>query len=89
MLMNGKSCLIPLMYHFRRVKKLLESSKNIALGGDSNEQDRYIAPSVLTDISFKDGVMQEEVKFLITYEPRNEKTCFLHMQKQKCRSASQ
>ena len=77
------------MCYFRRVKKLLESSKNIALGGDSNEQDRYIAPSVLTDISFNDGVMQEEVKFLITYELHHEKTCFLHMRKQRSSSAAQ
>ena len=49
---------------YRRVKKLLESSSNIALGGDSNAQDRYISPTVLADVTFKDSVMQEEVSMV-------------------------
>ena len=43
------------------MKKLLDSANNVALGGDSNEQDRFIAPTVLSDVTFKDSVMQEEV----------------------------
>ena len=55
------SFMVLIGYVYRRVKKLLESSSNIALGGDSNAQDRYISPTVLADVTFKDSVMQEEV----------------------------
>ena len=55
----------------------MENSSNVALGGDSNEQDRYIAPTVLADVTFKDGVMQEEVgttKILIIVTDRSAQT---------------
>uniref|UniRef100_A0A6J0UVH6 Aldehyde dehydrogenase n=1 Tax=Pogona vitticeps TaxID=103695 RepID=A0A6J0UVH6_9SAUR len=46
--------------HFKRVLGLLEGQK-IALGGEANETERYIAPTVLTDVSPNAKVMQEEI----------------------------
>ncbi|XP_043241328.1 aldehyde dehydrogenase family 3 member B1-like isoform X1 [Amphibalanus amphitrite] len=47
--------------HFERVKKLLESSGKVALGGRSNAKDLFIEPTVLTDVKPDDSVMQEEI----------------------------
>ncbi|KAJ8275515.1 hypothetical protein COCON_G00072670 [Conger conger] len=46
--------------HFRRVLALLEGSE-IALGGQSEESQRYIAPTVLRDVRPDSKVMQEEI----------------------------
>ena len=34
---------------------------NVAFGGQTSEDDNYIAPTVLTDCKWSDPVMQEEV----------------------------
>ncbi|XP_014779289.1 aldehyde dehydrogenase family 3 member A2 [Octopus bimaculoides] len=46
--------------HFLRLKKLLEGQKP-AFGGDMNEADKFIAPTVLTDIKPTDQVMESEI----------------------------
>ena len=46
--------------HFSRLKAMLTSGK-IAIGGESDEQQRYIAPTVLVDVTASDSVMQEEI----------------------------
>ena len=46
--------------HFSRLKAMLTSGK-VALGGQTDEQQRYIAPTVLVDVTASDSVMQEEI----------------------------
>ncbi|XP_049730582.1 aldehyde dehydrogenase family 3 member A2 isoform X3 [Elephas maximus indicus] len=46
--------------HFKRIKNLLEGQK-IAYGGETDEATRYIAPTILTDVSPEAKVMQEEI----------------------------
>ncbi|XP_029431343.1 aldehyde dehydrogenase family 3 member B1 [Rhinatrema bivittatum] len=46
--------------HFQRVKALLASGK-VVIGGGSDEEDKYIAPTVLVDVKETDPVMQEEI----------------------------
>ncbi len=46
--------------HFSRLKAMLTSGK-IAIGGQTDEQQRYIAPTVLVDVTASDSVMQEEI----------------------------
>uniref|UniRef100_UPI00398F03AE aldehyde dehydrogenase family 3 member B1 isoform X3 n=1 Tax=Pristiophorus japonicus TaxID=55135 RepID=UPI00398F03AE len=46
--------------HFQRLQQLLKSGR-VAVGGQSEEQDRYIAPTVLVEVTESDAVMQEEV----------------------------
>ncbi|CAG2209840.1 Beta-apo-4'-carotenal oxygenase,Aldehyde dehydrogenase family 3 member B3,Aldehyde dehydrogenase,Aldehyde dehydrogenase family 3 member B2,Fatty aldehyde dehydrogenase,Aldehyde dehydrogenase family 3 member B1,Putative aldehyde dehydrogenase YwdH,Aldehyde dehydrogenase family 3 comG,4,4'-diaponeurosporen-aldehyde dehydrogenase,Aldehyde dehydrogenase family 3 member H1,Aldehyde dehydrogenase family 3 member I1, chloroplastic,Aldehyde dehydrogenase, dimeric NADP-preferring [Mytilus edulis] len=48
--------------HFQRVKKMIDSNQDsIAIGGDTNEKDNYISPTILKDIKFTDAAMNEEV----------------------------
>lgn len=46
--------------HFQRVKALLDSGTT-AIGGDHDEKERYIAPTILVDVTESDPVMQEEI----------------------------
>mgnify|MGYP001823197260 FL=1 len=46
--------------HFERLASLLESGR-VAIGGQTNAQTRYIAPTVLTGVTADSPVMQEEV----------------------------
>lgn len=46
--------------HFRRITGLIDPKK-IAFGGNVNPKTLQIAPTVLTNVSFKDAVMQEEI----------------------------
>ena len=46
--------------HFSRITKLIDSSK-VIVGGNTDESDLYIAPTVLDNVSFDDEVMQEEI----------------------------
>ena len=46
--------------HFERLASLLASGK-VAIGGQTNAQTRYIAPTVLTGVTADSPVMQEEV----------------------------
>ena len=45
----------------RRIKKLLESSGKVALGGRTIAKDLFIEPTVLTDVKPDDPVMLEEI----------------------------
>ncbi|TRY83666.1 hypothetical protein DNTS_027961 [Danionella cerebrum] len=46
--------------HFQRIMALLEDS-TVVIGGDSDESQCYIAPTVLRDVSPESKVMQEEI----------------------------
>ncbi|XP_073073529.1 aldehyde dehydrogenase family 3 member B1 isoform X2 [Manis javanica] len=46
--------------HFQRLQSLLGSGR-VAVGGQTDESDRYIAPTVLVDVRETDPVMQEEI----------------------------
>ncbi|XP_030636842.1 aldehyde dehydrogenase family 3 member A2b [Chanos chanos] len=46
--------------HFKRVMALLEGSK-VAMGGENDESQCYIAPTVLRDVNPDAKVMQEEI----------------------------
>ncbi|NXJ15374.1 AL3B1 dehydrogenase, partial [Odontophorus gujanensis] len=45
---------------FKRVRALLSSGR-VAIGGQTDEKERYIAPTVLADVQPSDPVMQEEI----------------------------
>ncbi|MBN2237738.1 MAG: aldehyde dehydrogenase [Bacteroidales bacterium] len=46
--------------HFKRLIKLIDITK-IVIGGDNHEEDLYLAPTVLDNVSYEDAVMQEEI----------------------------
>lgn len=46
--------------HFERVTRLIGSGK-LAFGGQRDASDRYIAPTVITEVSTDSPVMQEEI----------------------------
>ncbi|GBO28748.1 Aldehyde dehydrogenase family 3 member B1, partial [Araneus ventricosus] len=46
--------------HFHRVVKFLSCGK-IAVGGDYDAKEKYIAPTILIDVKETDSVMQEEI----------------------------
>ncbi|NXS31396.1 AL3A2 dehydrogenase, partial [Pomatostomus ruficeps] len=46
--------------HFKRILDLLEGQK-IALGGETDEDSCFIAPTILTDVSPESKVMEEEI----------------------------
>ncbi|OXB69806.1 UNVERIFIED_CONTAM: hypothetical protein H355_009735 [Colinus virginianus] len=45
---------------FRRVRALLSSGR-VAIGGQTDEKERYVAPTVLADVQPSDPAMQEEI----------------------------
>ncbi|XP_031463127.1 aldehyde dehydrogenase family 3 member B1-like [Phasianus colchicus] len=45
---------------FKRVQALLSSGR-VAIGGQTDEKERYIAPTVLVDVKPSDPAMQEEI----------------------------
>ncbi|XP_062867637.1 aldehyde dehydrogenase family 3 member A2b [Trichomycterus rosablanca] len=46
--------------HFKRVMALMEDS-TVAMGGENNESECYIAPTILRDVKPEAKVMQEEI----------------------------
>jgi aldehyde dehydrogenase (NAD+) len=46
--------------HFKRVSDFIASGYN-AIGGQCDANDRYIAPTVLTDVETDSAIMQEEI----------------------------
>ncbi|WP_411812652.1 aldehyde dehydrogenase [Chryseobacterium scophthalmum] len=46
--------------NFQRLIKLIDQDK-IYFGGNSDDEKRYIEPTILTNINWKDEVMQEEI----------------------------
>ncbi|XP_023281970.1 aldehyde dehydrogenase family 3 member B1-like [Seriola lalandi dorsalis] len=48
--------------HWMRLMELLKkSSGKVVLGGESDQEDKYIAPTVLVDVSEDDSLMEEEI----------------------------
>lgn len=48
--------------HWTRLMELLKnSSGKVVVGGESNEEDKYIAPTVLVDVAEDDALMKEEI----------------------------
>ncbi|XP_072325964.1 aldehyde dehydrogenase family 3 member A2b [Scyliorhinus torazame] len=47
-------------WHFKRLMSLLEGA-NVAYGGQMNEEDLYIAPTIVTDVDPNSKIMQEEI----------------------------
>ncbi|NWQ68300.1 AL3B1 dehydrogenase, partial [Neopipo cinnamomea] len=45
---------------FQRVRRLLSSGR-VAIGGQTDEAERYIAPTILADVQPSDPIMQEEI----------------------------
>ena len=46
--------------HFARIAGLIDADK-VAIGGQTDAADRYIAPTVLTDVTHEDKVMGQEI----------------------------
>jgi aldehyde dehydrogenase (NAD+) len=46
--------------HFDRLSALLGSG-SVVIGGETDREQRYIAPTVLTDVTAEDPIMQEEI----------------------------
>lgn len=46
--------------HFDRLSELLKDGK-VVIGGDTDPATRYIAPTILSDISWQDSIMQDEI----------------------------
>ncbi|KAK7861769.1 hypothetical protein R5R35_010788 [Gryllus longicercus] len=53
-------CRIVTDRHFRRLVGFLNNGK-IAVGGDTDESERYISPTILVDVKPSDPIMQEEI----------------------------
>ncbi|XP_036383695.1 aldehyde dehydrogenase family 3 member B1 [Megalops cyprinoides] len=49
------------MENFIRVRDMLGKSGNTAVGGQVNEVEKYIAPTVLTEVVETDPIMQQEI----------------------------
>lgn len=47
--------------HFRRIMRLIDGGGEIYLGGESCEDELYIAPTILTKSSLDSPIMQEEI----------------------------
>ena len=45
----------------------MKESGQVSIGGQADEEKKYIAPTVLSDCTFDDPVMQEEVGENLTY----------------------
>ncbi len=67
--------------HFQRVSRLLNSG-NIIVGGETDAGDRYIAPTLLDNVSPDDPVMQEEIFGpilpILTYQDLDEAIAFVN-----------
>jgi len=48
--------------HFHRLEKLLhDGSGTVAVGGETDADSRYVAPTVVTDVARSDALMQDEI----------------------------
>lgn len=67
--------------HYHRVKGLL-AGQTAAIGGETDDETRFIAPTVLTGVSPESPIMQEEifgpVLPVMTYEKLDECIRFIH-----------
>jgi aldehyde dehydrogenase (NAD+) len=46
--------------HYKRIMQLIDEKK-VVIGGETDESDLYISPTVMDNVSFDDAVMQEEI----------------------------
>ncbi|PSN35886.1 Fatty aldehyde dehydrogenase [Blattella germanica] len=46
--------------HYKRLVPLLENGK-VAIGGETDPNERFISPTILTDVKPTDSIMQEEI----------------------------
>ncbi len=46
--------------HYKRLVELIDKNK-VIIGGDNNEKELYISPTVVDNITFDDSIMQEEI----------------------------
>ncbi len=46
--------------HFQRLSELLKDGK-IVVGGEINQSDRYISPTIIDQVTWSDKIMQEEI----------------------------
>eukprot|EP00795_Rhopilema_esculentum_P015399 gene15399-6639_t len=46
--------------HFQRIRNLINQEK-VVIGGDVDEDEKYISPTVMTDVTSEDAVMKEEI----------------------------
>lgn len=59
---SNELCRIVNDNHFERLKGLIESSKSkVAYGGKYNKEKRWISPTILTNITGDEPIMQEEI----------------------------
>ena len=49
------------MFRFRRLQNLLQDV-NVVIGGQTDESDNYIAPTIMVDVKPTDPIMQDEVR---------------------------
>lgn len=54
------SAILTLLYLFRRLSELMKSGK-IAVGGQTDSQDRFIEPTIIVDVKPNEPIMQEEI----------------------------
>ncbi|XP_054161358.1 aldehyde dehydrogenase family 3 member B1-like isoform X2 [Oppia nitens] len=54
-------CRIVNTKHFERVAKLIDSSGKPVIGGQKDNTENYIAPTILVDVSPNDPIMSEEI----------------------------
>ncbi|MBE5964357.1 MAG: aldehyde dehydrogenase [Lachnospira sp.] len=69
--------------HFLRLLSLIDSEK-VVQGGQSNEKQLRIAPTIMTNVSYDDAVMQEEIfgpiMPIITYKDIDEALAYINSQ---------
>lgn len=67
--------------NFQRLTKLIDKDK-VYYGGNYNETERYIAPTIMHNVTLEDAVMQEEIFGpilpVITYKTLDEAIAFVH-----------
>ena len=67
---KGKVLQMPtVVFIFRRLRKLMESSGEVVIGGDVDPDQKYISPTVLANVKLTDPIMQEEVHAAIYLLP--------------------
>ncbi|MCL4578917.1 aldehyde dehydrogenase [Staphylococcus aureus] len=69
--------------HFHRLTSLLNSAQmNIVFGGHSDEDERYIEPTLLDRVTSDSAIMQEEIFGpilpILTYQSLDEAIAFIH-----------
>jgi len=47
--------------HFQRLMQLLKNSGDVVIGGQADEKDRYLAPTILSNVPTNSPVMDEEI----------------------------